>query len=88
VDFPGFSNEDLRPAGAVRWLPNCTVVKVRCAQNGGSYGFINTIHDQQVQLNWRRWAQLDRGDWLPLSAVAESTGLRQPILGLSPCPRP
>jgi len=83
--FSGFSNQDARPSTGVRWLPNCTGVAVRCVRNGGAYRFENTIHAQLVQLTWKSWAQLDRGDWLPLASVGETTGLRQARLGLKSC---
>lgn len=83
--FPGFTNENARPLGAAIWLPNCTTVTIKCARNGGRYTFINTVKDQQVRLTWRLWAQLADRSWLPLSDVAETTGLRQPLLGLPRC---
>lgn len=83
--FPGFSNDDERPPAGERWLPNCTVVDVRCVRDGGSYTFNNLVEGSPVQLTWRTWAQLEDGDWLPLAEVLETTGLREPSLGLPRC---
>ena len=86
IYFGRFFGRHETPRNAARWLPNCTYVHIKCQVEGARYGFTQQLGNKALRsLGWTVWVELGSGDWLPLAAFSESTGLERPTVPIATC---